>query len=128
MSENTTENSERADSGATALVPKGHPLMKAWEKFKASDEFANSKRWAAHPEHLDGSLWALFDAGWHAGVSAAMGMEPIYTAGVNPCAEPFTAKAKGVVAGDGKPCPNDHDPECGWPDCNCRLPWPRTYS
>jgi hypothetical protein len=79
MTEKHTENSERADSGATAPVPKGHPLMKAWEKFKASDEFANSKRWAAHPEHLDGSLWALFDAGWNAGLSAAMGMEPIYT-------------------------------------------------
>jgi hypothetical protein len=70
MTEKQTENSERAKSGASAPVPKDHPLMKAWENFKDSDDFANSKRWAAHPEHLDGSLWALFDAGWHAGVSA----------------------------------------------------------
>lgn len=32
----------------------------------------------------------------------------------------FTAKAKGVVAGDGQPRPNDHDPNCHWPDCLCR--------
>ena len=31
-----------------------------------------------------------------------------------------TAKQQGVVAGDGLPCPNDHDPDCGWPNCNCR--------
>jgi hypothetical protein len=35
--------------------------------------------------------------------------------------EAFTAKAKGVIAGDGQPCPNDHDPHCAWPDCLCRT-------
>lgn len=24
------------------------------------------------------------------------------------------------LAGDGKPCPNYHDPECCWPNCLCR--------
>lgn len=32
----------------------------------------------------------------------------------------FTPKKRGDLAGDGKPCPNDHDPECRWPQCNCR--------
>jgi hypothetical protein len=31
-----------------------------------------------------------------------------------------TAKQAGLVAGDGQPCPNDHDPDCRWPNCNCR--------
>lgn len=31
-----------------------------------------------------------------------------------------TAKQQGLVAGDGQPCPNDHDPDCRWPQCNCR--------
>ena len=46
---------------------------------------------------------------------------------------PFrTAKQQGLVAGDGEPCWNDHDPDCRWPDCNCRRvqgvmqPMPKT--
>jgi hypothetical protein len=31
-----------------------------------------------------------------------------------------TASQAGLVAGDGQPCPNDHDPDCRWPNCNCR--------
>lgn len=37
-----------------------------------------------------------------------------------PKREPWTAKEKGLIAGDGKPCPNNHDPDCRWPQCNCR--------
>lgn len=62
-------------SGVTAPVPNDHPLMEAWEAYKATPEFGNTKQWAAHPEHLLGSLWAVFDAGWNAGVAASHGME-----------------------------------------------------
>lgn len=31
-----------------------------------------------------------------------------------------TAAQKGLIAGDGKACPNDHDPDCRFPQCNCR--------
>lgn len=27
---------------------------------------------------------------------------------------------RGELAGDGKPCPNTHDPDCRWPRCLCR--------
>lgn len=37
-----------------------------------------------------------------------------------------TAKQAGLVAGDGRPCPNNHDPDCRWPDCNCRQTNART--
>lgn len=47
-------------------VPDNHPLMLAWEEHKKSEDFANSKKWAAYPEHLEGSLWALFMAGYNA--------------------------------------------------------------
>lgn len=47
-------------------VPKDHPLSVAWEKYKATDDFANTKKWAIHPEHVDGSLWAAFMAGFQA--------------------------------------------------------------
>ncbi len=61
-------------------LPEDHPLMIAWEEHKKSDAFTNSDRWARfvgfhdiedgrtvidHP-HLDGSLWAMFSAGWDA--------------------------------------------------------------
>lgn len=33
----------------------------------------------------------------------------------------FTTPAqRGEIAGDGKPCNNDHDPDCRWPGCRCR--------
>jgi hypothetical protein len=31
-----------------------------------------------------------------------------------------TPSQRGEIAGDGKPCNNDHDPDCRWPDCRCR--------
>lgn len=46
-------------------VPADHPMMVAWEAYKASDEYSNTKRWAAHVEHVDGSLWAAFVMGWN---------------------------------------------------------------
>ncbi len=51
---------------AMSPVPKDHPLMLAWEAHKKTEEYANSRNWAAHPQHVDGSLWALFSAGWQA--------------------------------------------------------------
>lgn len=47
-------------------VPKDSPLMLAWEAHKQSAEYANSRRWAANEQHVDGSMWALFMAGWMA--------------------------------------------------------------
>jgi hypothetical protein len=47
-------------------VPTDHPLMQAWTAHKATEEYANSRRWAHHEEHVDGSLWALFMAGYMA--------------------------------------------------------------
>lgn len=54
---------------AQTPVAKDHPLMIAWDKYKATEEYANNKKWAMFPERsedLDGSLWALFVAGWDA--------------------------------------------------------------
>ena len=51
---------------ASSPVPADHPLMVAWNAHKATEAFANSKRWAADANHAEGSLWALFLAGWEA--------------------------------------------------------------
>lgn len=48
-------------------VAKNDPLMVAWEAFKSTEEFTNACRWALTEEHLHGSLWAVFVAGYQAG-------------------------------------------------------------
>ena len=41
-------------------LPENDPTMIAWNKYKATDEFANTKKWAAYPQHVEGSLWAAY--------------------------------------------------------------------
>jgi len=49
---------------AMAPVPKNSPLMTAWEAYKGTEDYANTRRWAKHDEHVDGSLWAAFSTGF----------------------------------------------------------------
>lgn len=51
--------------------PKDDPLMVAWANYNTTEEYANAKRWAAKPEHVDGSLWAVFQAGFSAATARA---------------------------------------------------------
>jgi hypothetical protein len=78
-------------SDAASPVPADHPLMLAWNAYKETEEFKNSKKWAltiapmiqaGDPDaerkrfslmpieqretHVDGSLWAAFMAGFAA--------------------------------------------------------------
>lgn len=48
-------------------VPAGAPVLMAWEAYKATPEYANTRKWAAHEAHVDGSLWAAFYQGFMAG-------------------------------------------------------------
>lgn len=54
-------------------LPADHPLMKLWVEFKRTQEYLNSRRWARYEEHVDGSLWAVF----HAGFAAAQPAQPV---------------------------------------------------
>lgn len=47
-------------------VSENNPMLIAWNKYKASDEYQNSRNWAKHEEHVDGSMWASFVIGWNA--------------------------------------------------------------
>lgn len=51
---------------AMAPVPADHPLMIAWNAFKDSEEYPNVRKWGQYPQHIDGSLWAAFSAGFAA--------------------------------------------------------------
>lgn len=52
------------------LLPADHPLRRAWEAYKASDDYPNTRRWALVDAHVDGSLWAAFAAGFDAALTA----------------------------------------------------------
>ena len=50
-------------------VPSTDPMMVAWESYRASANYANTRKWATKDRHVDGSLWAAFCEGWSAGRS-----------------------------------------------------------
>jgi len=54
---------------AMAPLPEYSPVLKAWEQYKQTDDFKNSRRWAAQDQHRDGSMWAAFLSGWTAAQS-----------------------------------------------------------
>ena len=47
-----------------AQVPEDSPMMVAWRKYEASDEYANSEKWARIEAHTKGAMWAAFVAGF----------------------------------------------------------------
>ncbi len=53
-------------------VAKDSPLWIAWNAYKSTEEYANTRRWTAHEEHRDGSLWAAFEAGFSARAPLSM--------------------------------------------------------
>lgn len=46
------------------------PRLIAWNLYKASEAFQNTRKWATYPENVDGSLWAAFLAGYAAALDA----------------------------------------------------------
>lgn len=53
-------NEDRAHTPVAATSP----LRVAWTAYQATDDYANTKRWATHEAHVEGSLWAAFLAGF----------------------------------------------------------------
>ena len=46
------------------LVPDTSPMKIAWDKYKDTPNYQNTRRWALLEAHVDGSLWAAFAAGY----------------------------------------------------------------
>ena len=64
-------------SGASAPVSADDPRMIAWTAYKATDDYANTLKWALWPhnderkqQYVEGSLWAAFIEGFEAGVGS----------------------------------------------------------
>lgn len=53
------------------ICPATDPLMIAFSAWHESAEYANTRRWALKPDHVDGSLWAAFEAGFKAATERA---------------------------------------------------------
>lgn len=62
---------------AERMVGQDEPLMIAWNAYKATEDYANSRKWAEYKEHLDGSLWAVFCAGYAARDEEIRKQEPM---------------------------------------------------
>jgi hypothetical protein len=58
---------------ADTPVSPDSPLMKAWEAYKATDEYANTAYWALQSQHTQGSLWAAFVRGYEAAIKSMEG-------------------------------------------------------
>lgn len=54
---------------ASSMIPKDHPCRIAWNSYKETDEYKNTRKWALHDEHVDGSLWAAFENGFRAALN-----------------------------------------------------------
>ncbi len=48
-----------------------HPMMLAWNSYKLTEEFENTKRWAVSKDHTEGALWAAFVAGHTAALATS---------------------------------------------------------
>ena len=61
---------EAIERGEGDMMPTDTPLAKddpldvAWELYKSTEDYANTRRWALYEAHVDGSLWAAFAEGW----------------------------------------------------------------
>ena len=58
------DTDKQLHTGIQSEVPLTHPMRAAWQIYENTPEYANSKKWAIHPQHVDGSLWAAFCQGY----------------------------------------------------------------
>lgn len=50
----------------SVALPKNHPVLLAYKAYRETEEYANTRKWAQNETHVDGSLWAAFEAGYRA--------------------------------------------------------------
>lgn len=66
-------------------VPMSDPMRQAWERYKQTDDYQNTRRWALHEQHVDGSLWAAYCEGYKA-AEAKLAKVRECVKGLNPAA------------------------------------------
>jgi hypothetical protein len=61
-----TKEKEMPTNQCSQALSSDDPRMIAWEKYKLTEEYANTRGWAQYAQHVDGSLWAAFLVGYEA--------------------------------------------------------------
>lgn len=79
--------------------------MVAWTAYQATEDYANTKRWAGHGA-TDGSLWASFERGW-----LAAGGRAAFSAAPPPAVAPAEMEAEGDLLAWKRPAPADTPPD-----------------
>jgi len=64
------------NDGPQQAVPATAPVMIAWEAYKQSPAYANSRKWAQREDAVDGSMWAAFSTGFNYAMEIAQKVEP----------------------------------------------------
>lgn len=55
--------SKLTSGGVQTGMSREDPIMIAWEEYKRSEAYDNTRKWALDKNHVDGSLWAAFLVG-----------------------------------------------------------------
>ena len=53
--------------GNQTKVEENSPLMRAWKKYKKTEEYINTRQWIIQLEHTEGATWSVFANGFFAG-------------------------------------------------------------
>src|SRR5712691_5739140 len=88
-------------------LPADDPRLVAWTSYTATEDYRNTKKWAEHTDHGEGSLWAAFIAGWAALAALAPEGE----------AEGHAAQLRVAIAEEREACARiaDHEEELDGP-------------
>lgn len=90
------------------MAPAPKEIRDAFAKYKETEEYANTRRWAVDPKHVDGSLWAAWLVGYTSidpRITDLLGLPP--TASVDEVVGAIEAAPK---TRDGARCPIDGRP------------------
>jgi len=71
MSDDTPNATNVTMRNPVSQLPPNDALLVAWDKYKRTESFDNTKKWAADASHIDGSLWAAFMHGYTAALRDA---------------------------------------------------------
>lgn len=105
----------RASHGQAQAAPQTSPAAQGDALDAARYRYLRDGDWREH-EELESVIRLQLNTLWDAKIDAARAAQDGGDVAL------FTTPAqRGELAGDGKPCNNDHDPDCRWPDCLCRT-------
>ena len=56
-------------------LPDGNDVLAAWHDYRKTESYKTAKEWASYKNHIDGSFWTIFYAGFCAGANVSVEQE-----------------------------------------------------